>query len=253
MRIFDSLLAYAPEDAIIEDVSIGIFWTFVKTQYGAGISATAHRWCEDPPGALIPAAGHLKGLPVQDLLNLYDSKSLTARALANAALAASISKTGMTGTEYPGRAQDLLDKICQGRPRHIALIGHFHFADDLRQAGHHLDVFELEGRCKPGDIPNTQIPEKLCESDIVVMTSSTLLTHTTEEIIACSHPEAYRMIVGPTVPLHPKLWDFGFDAICGSIIEDPEQVSLAVREGGNHKQLTGCRKTNFLCPITTHR
>lgn len=248
MRIFDVLLGHVPDDALIEDVVVGIFWTFVRTQYGAAISASAHRWMEDPPGALIPYAGDLVGMRIKEVANLYDSPSLTARALANAAVSASFAVEQMTGHRFEGKAQHLLESLCASAScrQRIALIGHFHFADALRELGHELDIYELEHRCEPGDIAHTHIPERLPTADIVVMTSSTMVTHSTEEILANCRKDAYKMIVGPTVPLHPALWSFGVNAICGNIINDPEQVSRAARQGGNHRQLTGCQKMNFI-------
>lgn len=248
MRIFDTLLAHVPEDARIEDVSIGIFWTCVRTQYGCSISATAHRWQEDPPGALIPWAGNLIGMPVREIAPLYDSPSLSARSLANAAVSASFSPDIMTGTVDCGNAQSLIAQICGNAQRHIALIGHFHFDDELRQMGHVVDIFELENRCEPGDIPESQIPVRLKDAEIVLMTSSTLLTHATENILNSCSPNSYKMIVGPTVPVHPCLWDFGFNAICCGIVKDPDQVITAARQGANHRQLKGCVKLNYLKP-----
>ena len=250
MRIFDALCGYVPEDAIIQDVSVGIFWTFVQTQYGSALSASAHRWCPDPPGAIIPYAGSLIGMPVHSIAELYLSESLTARALANAAVSASFPACQMTGTVFPGKAQTLLESLCAEKTRHIALIGHFHFADELRALGHHLDIYELDGRCEDGDIPSSLIPQYLPNADIVVMTSSTMLTHATEQILDACSPDAFKMIVGPTIPLHPLLWDYGFDAVCGSIITDNAQVSATARQGGNHKQLTGSEKLNFIRPGT---
>ena len=249
-RIFDRLSGLMPDDAQILDVSVGIFWTFVQTQYGSAISATAHRWIEDPPGALIPQAGNLVGMRVREILPLYDSASLSARSLANAALAASFSHEAMTGQRDYRRGQDLLEDLCKSDQtlRRIALIGHFHFADELRKLGHTLDVYEMEGRCEDGDIPNSQIPELLPLADIVVMTSSTMVTHSTEDILRCSRADAKKLIVGPTVPVHPVLWEYGFDAVCASVVTDPVQVSLGARQGGNHKQLTGCVKVNFIAP-----
>lgn len=248
--IFEALTDCLPADATVINVAVGIFWTFVQTQYGSAISATAHRWCEDPPGAIIPCAGNITGMNVRELTALYQSQSLTARSLANAAVAASFDPHAMTGAIFPGKAQSLLEDICARatRKKHIALIGHFHFADALKNLGHTLDIYELEGRCAPGDIPNTQIPQRLRYADIVVMTSSTLITHATESILAASRPDAFKMIVGPTVPIHPLLWQFGFDAICASIITDPEQVARTAIQGGNHKQMTGAAKLNYLRP-----
>ena len=223
-RILDALVEKVPEDAEIIDVSVGIFWTFVQTQYGSAISASAHRWCEDPPGAIIPYAGELVGMRVRDIYPLYDSASLTARSLANAAVSASFNSRDMTGRCIPGRGQDIIASICSNAAGtlRIALIGHFHFADELRALGHHLDVFELEGRCEPGDIPNTRFPEFLPLADVVIMTSSTIITHATEEILRQSRPD----------------------------VTDPVQVAVAARQGGNHKQFTGCAKINYINPNT---
>ena len=244
--IFDDILAQVPADARLEAVSIGIFWTCVRTQYGAGMCASAHRWIEDPPGALIEAAGSLVGMSVREIAPLYRSASLTARALALASISASCG--AMTGKCEKMRAQDLVAKRCEAadHPLRIALIGHFHFAESLRQAGHHLDIFELENRCEPGDIPVSKAPELLRHADILLMTSSTLVTHATEELLSYVRPETYKMIVGPSVPLSDVLWSYGLDAVCGSVITDPESVSLAIRQGATHKQLKGCEKVCFM-------
>lgn len=248
MRIFDRLCEQLPADATVLDVAVGIFWTFVKTQYGAAVSATAHRWVEDPPGAVIPQAGNLVGMRVRDLCPLYESESLSARSLANAAVSASFPSSLMTGDAFPGKGQDLLEAFCAKSPKlcRIALIGHFHFADELARLGHKLDIYELDARCERGEIPSSQIPQKLPSADIVVMTSSTIITHATEDIIDAARPDAVKMIVGPSVPLHPLIWDFGLDAVCASIITDPVQVRNAAAQGGNHKQMAGAKKVNFL-------
>lgn len=250
MRIIDRLCQQLPADATVQDAVIGIFWTFVRTQYGSALSATAHRWIEDPPGAVIPDAGSLIGKRVRDLATLYDSQSLTARSLANAAISASFSSADMTGCEFPGSGQNLLQIFCNkfDRPHRIALIGHFHFAEELAQMGCELDIYELDPRCAQGEIPASQIPARLPLADIVVMTSSTILTHSTEDILAVARPDAMKMIVGPTVPLHPLLWDYGFDAVCASVVDDPERVRAAASQGGNHKQMSGARKVNFVHP-----
>ncbi|MCL2325238.1 MAG: DUF364 domain-containing protein [Proteobacteria bacterium] len=246
MRIFDVLVDAVPADARIVDVSVGIFWTFVQTQYGCALSATAHRWVEEPFGVVIPWAGELVGKRVLDLVELYDGVSLTGRALANAAVSAAFG-TLEGGRFSNGSTQELLLSLCResARPLHVALVGHFHFAEVLRPAVHRLDVYELDHRCQPGDIPATCMAQRLAEADIVVMTSSTLLTHAAEAVLSYCRKDAVKMMVGPGAPLHRTLWDFGFDVIGGSIVRDVAGVRLAVGQGGAHKQLPGVEKVNY--------
>ncbi len=243
-RIFESVLSSVPRDAVICDVSVGIFWTCVQTQYGCGLCATAHRWCDDPPGAILPMAGSLIGQRVHDLASLYQAPSLTARALAVASLNAACPSFHSPG--LASRAQDLIAQRAQASNASIALIGHFHFGEDFKALGLQVETYELDHRCEPGDIPVSLAPERLKTADIVVMTSSTLVTHATEDLIAWARPDAYKVIVGPSVPLSPCLWDAGIDAVCGSRIRDARQVLLAVRQGANHKQLVGAEKVCFL-------
>lgn len=252
MRIFDAILAKAPSDARIEEMIVGVFWTLARTQYGAAMSATAHRWVEDPPGAIIPGAGHLVGKTVHELAPLYNSASLTARAVALSALSAAFDNSSFQSERVlvGVSAQTHLALICAQmvRPPHVALIGHFHFANALRKMARQLDIFELENRCQAGDIASTNLPERLPDADIVVMTSSTLLTHATETILSHARSDAYKMIVGPTALLHPIMWDYGFDAIGGSVISNAQATSQALREGANHRQLEDVLKIVMLRP-----
>jgi uncharacterized protein (DUF4213/DUF364 family) len=52
------------------------------------------------------------------------------------------------------------------------------------------------------------------------------------------------MMLGPSTPLTPALFDFGFDILCGTVIEDPDKVLKAVGEGAVTSQITGVRRVS---------
>jgi uncharacterized protein (DUF4213/DUF364 family) len=50
------------------------------------------------------------------------------------------------------------------------------------------------------------------------------------------------MMLGPSTPLTPRLFDFGFNVLCGTIVDDPRSVLLAVSQGAVTSQITGVRR-----------
>ena len=45
------------------------------------------------------------------------------------------------------------------------------------------------------------------------------------------------MMLGPTTPLSPVLFDYGVDLLCGSVVEQIEHVLQAVDEGKPFRQI----------------
>jgi uncharacterized protein (DUF4213/DUF364 family) len=54
--------------------------------------------------------------------------------------------------------------------------------------------------------------------------------------------DAYVVILGPTTPMSPILFDYGIDAISGSIVRDRELVTQQVKEGISFKNIEGTDK-----------
>ena len=55
-------------------------------------------------------------------------------------------------------------------------------------------------------------------------------------------PDAYKMMLGPSTPLSPVLFDHGLTALSGSIVTDREQVLRCISQGANFRQVKGIRK-----------
>jgi hypothetical protein len=129
-----------------------------------------------------------------------------------------------------------------GQGKRIAIIGHFPFVKKLREVAEELWIFELPGRARPGDITGTAITDLLPQADVVAITSTTLINHTLGEILDLVKPDAYKMMLGPSTPLSPVVFDYGFDAISGSIVIDRDRVLNCISQGANFRQVRGVRK-----------
>jgi uncharacterized protein (DUF4213/DUF364 family) len=64
-------------------------------------------------------------------------------------------------------------------------------------------------------------------------------------VLASVRPDAFLMMLGPSTPLTPALFNFGFDILCGTLIEDPSTVLKAVGEGAVTSQITGVRRVSL--------
>jgi len=135
----------------------------------------------------------------------------------------------------PLKAQDLIRK--RGKGKNVAVIGHFSFVEKMGPEFHNLWVFEIHPR--PGDFPAEAAPELLPRADVIAVTATTLLNGTCAEILGLVHKDAFTVMIGPSTPFAPCLFDWGIDALAGCRIIDPSLCSSGIREGLPFKRLLG--------------
>ncbi len=76
------------------------------------------------------------------------------------------------------------------------------------------NLWVLEQRIREGDLPAKEADRILPECDVVGITGTSFINHTIGRFIALCK-KAYVILIGPTSPLSPILFDYGIDAICG--------------------------------------
>ena len=105
----------------------------------------------------------------------------------------------------------------------------------------------LELRPEGDDLPAAAAPEVLPRADVVGITGSTLANGTLEGLLALCRPDAFVVLIGPTTPLSPILFDHGVDVLCGTLVVDPEPVleGLAGEPAGPTPRLRGMRPVSL--------
>lgn len=234
MSIVEDLLAVTPSArSRVLDVRIGVSWTAVaaevESERRCGLAATQ-------PGAAfsgprVREAGRLADLNSRELCELARSSSPTEVAVGMAAINALLPRNPSTWVDI--NAADVLAE--RGREAPVALIGHFPFVDWLRQRIPALWVLELDPQ--PGDLPASAAADVLPQAGIVAITSMTLLNHTFDGLMALRRPDAQVMLLGPTTPLAPLLFEHGVDLLCGAVVEDIDAVLRGVSQGAGFRQL----------------
>jgi hypothetical protein len=123
----------------------------------------------------------------------------------------------------------------RGAGKQVALVGHFPFVPQLREQVGVLWVLEQHpaGDDLPADAATSVIPR----AELVAITGTTLLNHTFEGLLALCRPETQVLVLGPSTPLSPLMFDYGVDLLSGAVVEDVDPVLRAVSQGANFRQL----------------
>jgi uncharacterized protein (DUF4213/DUF364 family) len=221
-------------NGIPRQVCIGLHWTAVVMdvdgQIHCGLASTLtgdhHHGVPD-----VPQAGALETLTGLELSNLVYAAQPTLVSVGMAAINASLSQHPETWVDL--NAEDVI--AVRGVEKSVVLIGHFPFVDRLRTQVGKLTVLELDP--KPGDLPIGAAENVIPEAQVVAITGMSLLNHTFDRLLNLCAPDAFVILLGPSVPLSPVLFEWGVDILCGSVVTSIDEVLAAVRQGANFRQV----------------
>lgn len=233
MKLYDDLLNTAPDGDVLE-VCVGLHWTAVVVEvdgvHCCGLASTLDG--DQPHGETdVPHAGELEQVSALQLARLVQSGRATQTSIGAAALNAVLPPEPERWVD--ANASEII--AGHGRDCRVALIGHFPFAGELRGQVGHLDVLEMNP--VEGEHPAGAAPELLPQADVVAITSMTLLNGTFEALRALCGPDALVLLLGPSTPLSPVLFEHGADILSGSVVTAIEPVLRTVRQGGNFRQV----------------
>lgn len=238
-RLLDAIKAHIPADRLktpITRVAIYAFMTIVRSRH-LGMSMTL---VDDRifavPGAEHHSVGHMGSLedrPIAELLAWTDSTIPLERSIALAALNSLLLPPAAPC--FAGNALELAASL--GHGKRVVMIGHFPHYEMIRSVAARFDI--LEKRPQVGDLPAEAAPEVLPDADVVAMTGVTCLNDTIEGLLKYKKPGSTWIVLGPTVPLSPILFDFGVDVVGGAWATDPDKVERLLAHGATARVLTG--------------
>jgi len=178
---------------------------------------------------MLKGSGELTKKSALELAEYAKSWNLTEASLGVAAINSLIEPQGVKYTDI--NIFDFIYNKFSNRKNKIAIIGHFldKKIDILRKIG---DVFIIEKNPQEGDLPDTAAEYILLESDIVVITGTTIINKSIERPIQLSK-NAFTVVVGPTTPMSDVLFDYGADVLAGVYVKNPERVMRKISECGS--------------------
>ena len=184
-------------------------------------------------------AAAFNNLAAMDLARMALSTSGLEAAIGMAALNSALDLSPIEDRLQQVNAFDVL--LHRGKNKNISIIGHFPFVELLKRKkiARNLWVFELKPKTDDDLLPE-HIPEYVPESDIVLMSGTTLIHHTFEAISSCFNA-SFNIMAGPSTPLSPILFDFGIDMISGTVVTDKEKARESFSRGAKFREAQGLR------------
>lgn len=237
MNILNELLESLNMDAPIRSVLVGVHWTVVCSHF-CGLASTITG--DKPHGhEQVRDVGSLHMKSARQLAEYAYSDNLLEASIGVAAINSLLSMDENCAVEI--NAVDVL--IEHGRGKNVALVGHFPFISKLRPAVRKLWV--IEQNPSEGEYPAESTSDLIPQADVVAITSSALINHTLDGLLALCRPEALKMMLGPSTPLSPVLFNHGVNILSGARVVSEADVLRTVGQGASFQQVKGVRLLTF--------
>lgn len=237
MSIVDELIASIRADAPVRRVQISPFWSAVLVDR-CGLASTSSAIQHGHNQAPVCEAGRLTEQSGLELARLAGSESLLEAAVGVAAINALLE---VENAAMELNARELL--LERGRDKRVALVGHFPFVPVLHEAASHLSVLELDPQ--PGDLDGRDAERVIPEADVVAITGSSFVNGTVDRLLSLCRRDSFVVLLGPSTPLSPILFDYGADVLSGTIVSDVETAMRCVEQGATFRQIKGVRTVSL--------
>ena len=215
----------AEPDAVVETLHVFRHWVFARTTGGCGVVCI--------PSPMTPTLcrgdtdiSDWRGRPVREVIEFgFATNEVVHRAAAMACLNA-----GIRPPKRPLYGDAILHMSERIKEEPSCFIGHFDTGARWRAAGYPVTIVELVPR--EGDIHWNDAQRPLREASIVFITGLTLLNDTFHAVVDRTPNAAVRILVGPTVPVSPRLFAYGVHVAGGTAIRDAERLNEYLQYGG---------------------
>jgi uncharacterized protein (DUF4213/DUF364 family) len=241
-KLYDELIERIPPDIDTEGILIGLDWTVVTAGKYCGTAMTVmeqeSRCCSD-----ILETG--KGLPLKYLASFIKSWDFVKASVGAAAINAFYNnedtwQQNCFAQHTPWKlisGENAFDGYAQAvKGKKAAVIGHFHQLEKYLEEAGVLSI--LERRPMEGDFPDSACEYILPEQDFVFITGTTLINKTLPRLLELSR-NAHVVLVGPSTPMAPILFEHGVSELSGFLVRDREGIIDSVSVAG-HKAFFRC-------------
>lgn len=239
MDLLEALLRNLPAEPVpVRKVLMGVHWTMVASKY-CGLSSTL---VGSGPhgGSTVRDVGVLHNKTAQELAGLALSENLLEASIGIAALNSLLEVDESRMVQV--NAAEVIARESAGR--NLAIVGHFPFISRMRTIAKNCWV--IEKRAFEDDFPEEAAHDLVPQADVVAITGTALINHTLAGLLSLCRPDSLVMVLGPSTPLSPLLFQYGVSFVSGSRVIDEDAAAITIQQGAIFPQVQGVRLLTML-------
>jgi uncharacterized protein (DUF4213/DUF364 family) len=217
MELEKKLLAsVAGNDNRVRGAWIGITWTAIESRF-VGLSNTY----QTSERIDIANAGDLTSHTAVDLAKRILSWKPLEASIGVAAINSLIEPKGKKGNVK----KFITDKA---RGKVVAVVGRFSFFEEIAAIARKSYLLEIDP--VGSELPSFACEDVLPKSDLILITGTALINHSLQRLLELGR-NGIKIVLGPTTPLSPVLFEFGADILAGVRVTDSKAVSKGITQG----------------------
>jgi len=235
MKTLTALLELLPKEPIpVRKVIIGVHWTLVCSKYG-GLASTMTGSCSHHGHSQMKDVGVLHQKSAQELAQGILSDNLLEASVGMAAIN-SILDIDESRMEQINAAEVIAQR---SKDKNLVIVGHFPFVERMKSIAKNCWVIEKQPHCD--DFPEESANEFIPQAHVIAITGTALINHTMDNLLSLCTPGSQVMVLGPSTPLSPVLFQFGISFLSGSRVIDEEAAITTIQQGASFPQVKGVR------------
>lgn len=235
MNLIEKILNRLPKEPIaVRKVVIGVHWTLVASKYG-GLASTMMG--QKPHGeSRVRDVGHLHERSAQELAAWALSDNLLEASIGMAAINSLLELDNPSLEEV--NASEVITRL--SKDKNLVVVGHFPFVERIKRIPKNCWVIEQQPQ--GDDFKEEDAKIYIPRADVVAITASAFINHTIEGLIDLCQPESTVMVLGPSTPMAPQLFNEGISFLSGSRVYDEEDAVATIQQGATFQQVKGVRR-----------
>jgi len=234
MEILQTLLNLMPTDPVpVRKVVVGVHWVLVCSKY-SGLASTLVN--VGPHGhSRVRDVGALHQKSTQELAGWALSDNLLEASLGMAALN-SMLEVDESRLKHVN-AEEVI--ASEGKDENVAIVGHFPFIERIKTITRNCWV--IEKRPFGDDFTEETAQEFIPQAHVVAITGTAFINHTMEELLSLCRPDASVLVLGPSTPLAPLLFQYGISFLSGVRVLNEDDALLTIQQGAMFQQVKGVK------------
>jgi uncharacterized protein (DUF4213/DUF364 family) len=221
-------------DLKIKDVRAGLGYTCVQLEdERCGLAYTFRNDMGDSCG-ILPVAGRLIDMNAAKLITWARDRSRIKAAIGLAAINALLNDPKINWD-----TGNIMEAFKLSPEDSFGMVGDFEpILEKVKTMTDKVYVFEQNPNKGEGLYSDKDIPVYLPKCQYVLVTATSIINHTFDEVLYHCNNAKEIYVVGPSTPLCPEVMkEYGVTVLGGTVVKDPELILQIVSQGGGTMQM----------------